>query len=506
MLTLGQQKLDSLTLTVLAAVSAGAAVASVAAPALLPWSFLALAAAALVLYWSLRWEITLWAWIWILSYGLLDWPEWKLVIPGFFNMTVPRWLLLVTVAAFALHFLLRGKRLRFDRAVLWAMLALTAYCAISAARAGWLQDVPARVRGAPYFRLLGPLLFPYILFFLVYNAVEDDKHVRRALIFLSLYAWYALYIAYLQYAAVMGASAARSLIWPAYINSGDFGHHFDRARGAFPASNAQANVLLLTLFGNLFLIRRIRGPYRAALIVQAILIPPAIFFTGLRSAYLAFVLCGVIWCIWGVSKGRLGKTKLAMAALAVVLGLAMFRANLSQTRRSTGGVAQTGPILARGILAARTWEMVKRHPITGAGFGHFMEADRKIPRDPATLAGFPQATTNATPSNLFLVMVAETGIVGLALMVLVFLSIFHLSCRLYGKLPSTDEGEPGRHFVVLFWIALTIYLTDATFVDPLWDVPSNGLFWAFAGLMAGNYRLLESQAASPKAAPGGPDR
>ena len=491
MLTLGQQKVNPLALVVVTAVICAVAVASVAAPQLLPWGFLALAGAALLLYWAVRWEITLWAWLWVLSYGLLDWPQWKLTLPGFFNMTVPRWLFLAAVLAFGLHLFMRKKRVRFDRAVLWVMLALAVYCAISAARAGWLQNVPPRVRGAPYFRLLGPLLFPYILFFLVYNAVEDEKQIRRALIVLGIYGWYALYIAYLQYAAVLGAGGARALIWPAYINDPGFGHHFDRARGAFPASNAQANVLLLIFFGNLFLLRHVRGPYRLGLIVQSLLIPPAIFFTGLRSAYLAFVLCGILWCL-GASRQRLGKVKLALAALVIIVGAAMLWGNLMQTRRATGGVAQVGPIRARWILAARTWEMVQKYPLTGAGWGHFMEADRQMPREPGTLAGSPQATTNATPANLFLVMVGETGVIGLALLVFVFVLIFRLSLRLYRRIPPTAEGPLNRTFVVLFWIALTIYLTDSMFVDPLWDVPSNGLFWAFAGLMAGFYRLLES--------------
>jgi len=498
MLTLGQ-KATPLGAGVLTGAVVAVGAASVAVPELLPWGFIALAGAALLLYWAVRWEITVWAWIWVLSYGLLDWPEWKLLIPGFFNMTVPRWLFLVAVAGFGLFFLMRRRRLRFDRAVLWVMLALVVYCAVSAARAGWLQDVPQRVRGAPYFRLLGPLLFPYVMFLLMYNAVDDERQIRRGLIVLSLYGWYALYVAYLQYAAIMGAESARALIWPGYVNDPGFGHHFDRARGAFPACNAQANLLLLVFFGNLFLSRRIRGPYRPALIVQALLIPPAIFFTGLRSAYLAFLLAGIIWCVWGC-RARAGRIKLAIAAVVVIAGAAMFWTNLAQTRRSTGGVAQVGPIWARLILTARTWEMVKRHPVTGAGFGHFMEADRSMPRDPGTLASSPHATTNATPANLFLVMAGETGIVGLALMVAVFVLIYKLSLRLYRTISPEADGLVSRPFVVVFWIALTIYLVDATFVDPLWDVPSNGLFWSFAGLMAGLYRRLET---SPAPASGG---
>ena len=496
---------------VLALVLAAVAVAIVY-PASMPWSLLALAGGALLLYWSVKWEITLWAWVWVLSYGLLDWPEWRLELPGFFNMTAPRFIFLASLLAFVLHFMLRKGRLRYDLAVLWVMLAFLVYCAVSATVTGWVAESMAPpARGAPYFRFLGPILFPFIIFFCVYNCTRDQKQIRRILILLSIYGWYALYTGYLQYAAIRGFEGARSLIWPAYINNPElpFGHHFDRARGAFNASNPQANLLLLLFYADLFLIRRIRGPYRVALIIQAILIPPAIFFTGLRAAYLSFALCGIIWCLWGC-KGRLGKTKLAMASLVLALAVAMFWGNITRrgraparggtpariehlrTERATGGIAQAGPIITRMVLLARTWEMVERHPLTGVGFGHFAEADEMIERDPTSLSARSGAVTPiSTPANLFAVMAAETGVIGLAFLVALFILIYRQSLHLYRRLPPGQDTLLSRDFVVLFWVAMTVYLVDATFVDILWDVPSNGLFWAFAGLMVGYNRLME---------------
>ncbi len=490
--------------------------AAIAYPATIPWSLLALAGAAVLLYWSIRWEITLWAWIWVLSYGLLDWPQWRMESSAFFTMTVPRFIFLVAMLAFGLYFLLHKASLRYERAVLWVMLAFLVYCAISATATGWVAaTMPYPARGAPYFRFLGPILFPFLMFFCVYNCTRDEKQIRRVLIFMSIYGWYALYIAYLQYAAIRGFEGARSLIWPAYINDPNFqmGHHFDRARGAFNASNPQANLLLLLFYADLFLIRRIRGPYRIALIIQAILIPPAIFFTGLRAAYLSFAVCGIVWCLWGC-KGQLGKTKLAMASLTVVLAVAMFWNNIVRkpqyatvtgtsgimvehlrTGRATGSIAQTDPVIYRMVLLARTWEMVKIRPLTGVGFGHYVEADKKIDRDPVSFsARTSEITPVSSPANLFAVIAAEIGIIGLTLLVTIFILIYRQSLQLYRRLPSGRETLLSKDFVVVFWIALVVYLVDANFVDILWDIPSNGLFWAFTGLMVGYNRLLEFRA------------
>jgi len=487
MLTLGQQKIDSLTLAGLALLAVIAAVLAAVYPVLMPWSFLALAGVAVMVYWAARWEITLWAWLWVLSYGLLNGGFWRLRVTGFFNMTIPRFMFIAAVVGFILHFLLKGRRLRYDRALLWVMLGLVVYCALSATATGWLADTH-EVRTAPYYRFLAALLFPSIMFFLVYNSVSRERQIPWALLLLTIYGWYSLYVAYLQYAAIMGLGSARSLIWPAYINDPEYGYHFDRARGAFGAAGPQAVFMVLLFYIDLFLIRKLRGPYRAALIAQAVLTVPAVFFTGLRGGYLAFALCGVVWCLVA-GAGRLGKVKLALASLAVIVATVMFWGNLTQTKRQTGGVAQVGPILARYVLLQQTWQLFADKPLTGVGFGHFVDAVFERQRDPATLVGM--STGVLVAHNLFLNMAAETGVLGLAATIAIFVLIYRQSRQLYRKLPPTAGGWLCRDFVALFWVALVNYLTASMFRDTLWDVFANALFWSLAGLVVGYNRLLE---------------
>ncbi|MCK4623964.1 MAG: O-antigen ligase family protein [Phycisphaerae bacterium] len=473
---------------VLAMVLAAGAV-SVACPSTMPWSFLALAGGAILVYWSIKWDVTPWAWIWLLSYGLLEWPQWRIEITGFFNMTVPRFIFIGAVFVFSLHFLLRRERLRYDRAVLWAMLALLVYSAVSATAAGWLAGT-AEVKTLPYYRFLGMFLLPFIMFFCVYNTTRDEKQIPRVLVFLSLYGWYALYIGYLQYAAIMGAEGARAFIWPAYINWPAYGIHFERARGAFSSAYPQGSLLVLMFFVNLFLIRRIRGPYRTALIIQAVLIPPAIFFTGVRASYLSFILCGIVWCLWG-NRERFGKIKLTLASLVVIIGVAMTWANLAQSRRATGGIAQKGPIVTRQILLERSWELFKERPLTGVGFGHFVDAVLEHQWDPGTMSAMTSGIL--VEHNLFLNTAVEMGLLGLTCLIVVFLLIYRQSRQLYRRLPATSTGWLSKEFVVLFWIVLLNYFTDAMFRDMVWHVIDNGFFWAIAGLMVGYNRLLDSR-------------
>jgi len=500
MLALKNQKLDTLTLALVAALAAGLAALSVAVPQLMPWSFVALGAGALLLYWSIKWEVTAWTWVWVLSYGLLNWPSWRVELTGFFNLTVPRMLFGAALAAFLLHYVVRRPPLGLNRALIWVMLGLLVCCGASATATGWRART-AEVASAPYFRFIGSLVLPFAMFFMVYVATSSQKQIRWALIALTAYGWYALYIGYLQYAAIMGAESFRSLIWPGYINDPSYGIHFDRARGAFAGAPTQAVFLVLLFYVNLFLLRHARGGFRALCLVQAILIPPAIFFTGVRSAYVAFLLCGVVWCLVA-GKGRFGGFKLTGAAVVLLAGVLVFWPKLARTQRRLGGVAQRGPVVARLILLEQTWQIVRRHPFTGVGFGHFVDAQVQLRRDPGSLAGMSYGVL--VEHNLFLNMAAETGLIGLSLTVAVFVLLFGQSRRLYRRLPPpapAGRAEPmlSRAFVALFWVALVNYITDAMFRDPLWDVFTNGLFWSLAALVVGYNRLLDSRAAGASA-------
>ncbi|NBB95367.1 MAG: hypothetical protein GVY16_06460 [Planctomycetes bacterium] len=497
MLLIREQKIDWLYLGAIGVLLVAVIGVGLLAPGLVPWNIAIAAAAGLLFYWAVRWDVTLWAWLWVLSYGILDWPGWKIDVTGFFNLSVPRLVFLAGMVAFFLYFLTHARRIRFDRKLHWLMLALVVYVGISAHTSGWVAATE-EVRSAPYYRFIGSILLPFLMFFLIYNAGSDEKQIRRALIIITLYGWYALYIGYLQYAALGGVGWARQLIWPNYINDPTWGIHFDRARGAFSGASPQAVFLVLLFYVDLYLIRKASGVYRGLLVVQALLVPPAIFFCLLRSAYLSFVICGAIWILWA-GRPRYRWLRLACLLALVLTAVYVQWGRLSSTDRRAGGVAQVGPVRSRIILLAQTWEIVKERPMTGVGFGHFVDKQMSMSRDPSSLVG---ATTGVlVQHNLFLNMWAETGTIGLLVTISVFALLFRQSLQLFRKLPSEAAGDVSREFVVLFWVVLANYLIDAMFRDPLWHVFSNAMLWSFAGLVVCFNRLLEPQSLDLPVAP-----
>lgn len=485
--TLRQQKVEPLAVGMIAAIAAVGIGLGVAWPSLLPWSVAVAAGVVLLVFWALKWDVTLWAWFWIFSYGGLNPPPWRLEITGFFNMTPPRFIFIAAVFTMGMHLVWHRHRLRFDRKLLWVLLALAGYVAINCQIFGWTAE-SEQVYTAPYFRFMGSILLPFVMFFLLYNTAVSEKHIRYALLIVTIYGWYALYISYLQFIATRFAPGARALIFPGYLNNPEFGIHFDRARGAFPGATPQSIFMIFLFFTDLYLLRHLRGRYRFALIVQAAMAPPAIFFTYLRSAYLGFLVC---WILWVAYSRRLRWIKVSLALLVILTGVYLMWDRLSSTDRQAGGVAQKSPIYNRIVLAQQSWDMFKKAPLMGVGFGHFIDAKLKLEGDPDDWVN--SDSTVLVQHNIFLNMLAETGLIGLALTVLAIYLLWRESVGLYRKIPPEARGDLSRDLVVLFWVFLTAWLIDANFRDPLWDPFSNALLWSFAALIVCLNRQLEPQ-------------
>ena len=486
MAILAQQKNDPVILLAVLLLVGGAFGISMASPEAIPWALAALPILGITAYWIARWDVMVLTWLWVFSYGFLDWNQLKIEIPGFFTMSPPRLIFVGTVLAYLFYFLRRGS-VRFDRKIFWILLALVLYLGWNVHVSGWVSEV-RDFSAAPYFRYFGAFLLPFIMLWLVYNVVRNENQAAWPFVLISILGWYALYTGYLQFAYGEGMHWANSLIWPKYIVEANVAVDLERTRGPFRGSMAQSTFLVALFYMDLFSMRRVRGLYRVALWLQLLLIPPAIFFTGVRAGYVAFLLCGVVWFLWA-DRHRGGRLKLAMATLVLAIGTLMLWGNLTGTDRRTGGVAQQGPIRARAILAAQAWEIVQRHPLTGVGFGHFIDYQVQMPHDPQSLAGL--RLIKVVQHNVFLTMVSEAGLIGLVGLLAVFIAMFMESVSLYRKIPPTATGWLSREFVVAFWIIMLNYIVCGMFRDMFWEIPSCVLLWSMAGLVVGYNRLLE---------------
>ena len=64
----GREKIDPFILAAMVLFAALAVAVGVALPNAMPMAIMILAVSAVLFYWALRWDVTLWAWLWVLSY------------------------------------------------------------------------------------------------------------------------------------------------------------------------------------------------------------------------------------------------------------------------------------------------------------------------------------------------------------------------------------------------------------------------------------------------------
>ncbi|MCD6377760.1 MAG: hypothetical protein J7L99_02785, partial [Planctomycetes bacterium] len=87
-------KTGSITLVIVLIVILATIIASISHPGIISLALLLIAGFSILAYWAVRWDLILLPFIWVLSYGLLDWPQWRWESSFFFNMTVPRFIFL----------------------------------------------------------------------------------------------------------------------------------------------------------------------------------------------------------------------------------------------------------------------------------------------------------------------------------------------------------------------------------------------------------------------------
>lgn len=405
---------------------------------------------------------------WFVTLVALHEEFWRMPVPLFFSLTIPRIGLVVLVVLLIGMVALGRIRLRHVWPVSGAIAAVAAYFLLSAVVSGFETRSVVSV----HYRLIGGYVFPFAVFGLILHAFHGEADFRRLTVF------FALLSVYLTFTGWCERFEIGALIWPRFINDPTVGIHWGRVRGPFVMSAAMGLALVYCYFNNLTLARH-AGRFAWALYVLNALMLPAIFWTKTRSVWLSFVLCSLIWAAY--SRRRTTR----VVSVSLLLALAVFVAvinmdNFMTSEREKGGMTDVEPLLLRIGLAHMTWEIVQEHPLVGIGFGHFRDYAPDFARDPSS--PFYAFGSTALEHNNLLSIVAETGLVGLGLYLLMILLLLRYSIRLYKKLPSSAAGFIGRDLLVLYWILAAAYFIDGTFRETSDNPFANSLFFGLSAI------------------------
>lgn len=444
------------------------------------WGMVAMAT--LIVLWANFWDLMSLILLWFVSAACFSYFFWReaVYIPGFmeFNVTIDRLFILGVVLVAILSWAIGRMPVKAAPNVVRLMVVLLAYFTISL----FCTGAKSVSEASPHFRLAGGYYFPAIVLMLTYFTVNDEPQIKKICWFFMFFGLYLTFTAWAEHFKVW------SLVFPHYISVPEYGIHWGRARGPFLVSASLGITLVFCFFNNLFLSLRSQGSVKVVLHGANLLMLPAIFFTQTRSVWLAMVVCTFLW-IGLIRRIRSRVTVVAMLLAGVIVGGAIFWSDIVSRDRTQGGVTDPYPIYARFGLVKMTLQMCSEHPILGVGFGHFRDYATGFSQDPTSK--YIRFGSRLMEHNNFLSILAEGGIVGLLIYVLMLGAIFRHSLRLYRRIPPDASGWVCRELVILYWVLLVDYLIDGMFRETSVDPFNNCLFFAFTGLILAVDYLLD---------------
>jgi O-antigen ligase len=213
--------------------------------------------------------------------------------------------------------------------------------------------------------------------------------------------------------------------------------------------------------------------------IAAVLGIPALVFSYARGAILALAIASLVWC-------GLRRPKLAIVAALAIAAVAIFFTPSALRQRFNPQAGQQDVPLRADIWGGAV-DIYTRHPVLGVGLGNFSTAYASLP---STLANASQRRllnqhgliVPPNAQNLYLGVLAEEGIVGLA--VLTLLGI--VSARIVWLGVKVRDGA-GRAVAIGLGASLIVLAIHGIFEVMLFSelaFPLFGLLAVVAGFVA----------------------
>ena len=323
----------------------------------------------------------------------------------------------------------------------WLFIALLTWSAITLL---WADNDPERGVG---------ILFTYAGLFVVLvvfsRGITDLTSVIRVL-------WY-LVIGVMGEGAIMLLYYQTSTWVTAYGNA-----YMSTFGGADEVSHYEfGNAAIVAFVACLGLSEFDRSVFRRRIaLVCALLLGTSIMLTLGRSLALELVMASVAWVVFTRRfHGKLRKATIASAIVAVTVGAGILinpgalalRWNMSLAQLESGDVR--GFTTGRSVLWQFAIEEFRENPLAGIGIGQIPAAYRDR-----------MGELRGTHSQ-YLAMLAETGVVGFVLWVVLFVA---LGVKAW-------QADPWRHLALAWWVYYVIELAGHS-------AGRNKAFWIVAGI------------------------
>lgn len=317
---------------------------------------------------------------------------------------------------------------------------------------------------------------PIVIYWLARQSQLAPRHLHL------LFAFFAIFGLYLACTSIAERQQIWSLVYPRYIASPAHEEFFGRARGPFLNPIGCGLYLTCGLISTLLAWPRLRPFGRAAILAMAAVIVVGIYCTLTRSVWLGMGL-GIV-LVMALSIPKTWRVPLFVSLAIAATGLLATRGNsLSSFKRdkevSVHDMSESAKL--RPILATVAWRMFQDRPLWGHGFGQYKHVDMNYWRDPTANLPLEKAKPYVQ-HNVFLALLTETGLVGLAL----YMTLLGLWTRGAWQVWSCSQRPLAeRQIGLLTLVVLTVHVTNGMFHDVSIIPMSNMLLFLIVGVCQG---------------------
>ena len=268
------------------------------------------------------------------------------------------------------------------------------------------------------------------------------------------------------------------------------GQKIIRAYGLTPHPNILAAILILALFGLVYLFlknyRSLKKWHKLIYIAALVLNSTALFFTFSRGVTLIGILALICWVmiIFFRQKNYRREIIIFFASLIVVFSLlSIIFWSWTFARYNPDIIGQSQALNLRTYYNNVALHLIRGSPIFGIGQGNFVWTSSSL--------GLLENWMYQPVHNIYLLIGSETGILGLAF----FLSFLFILWRRAKKAAITP---PQNCLIYIFYFIITIGLFDHFW----WDLQQGQiLFWLFLGVLSSFH--LSPHSLTDKARPSG---
>ncbi|SMP74783.1 O-antigen ligase [Neorhodopirellula lusitana] len=358
---------------------------------------------------------------------------------------------------------------RFDLVV----IGLVGWTLFSCVRFGMTNIDPP-----PFARWLFYLAIPCSMYFAMRIRQPSDKELLPQTIH-----WLSNVIlvlgVYLSITSVLEMLDIRALVFPRYISDPEVWEFYGRGRG--PLLNPAGNGILMTLFLSVCVARFFNSARhgKALYAVLALIALAGCYSTLTRSVWMGAALTLALLGLLYVPVRIRVLALIGTLILGGVMTTGLKDQILSIKRDKALSAAEAAKsVELRPLLAVVAWEMFRDNPLAGHGYGQYLRAAE--PYHAIRYHGIPLETVRPyVQHNVFLAVLVDLGLVGLAFYVLFLVSLFCITWRLCCQFES---GSPQRNLGMMMMGLMCSYVANGMFHDVAVIEMIHMYLFAFAGL------------------------